>query len=169
MAQYFQVKNFNQGQVIFREGQEGSYACIVHSGEVDVFKDVDGKAVRLARLGRGAVFGEIVGRLGGTVNHQVEAVIPKQVQYRLSIADIEIDGLKALCDRLQSPPIPGGVAFRTEKIGPHVVVNSHDIGRPRVEIGHHLRADQTARPCNQYSHYPSYPNKRNSSAESDCA
>lgn len=59
MAQYFQVKNFNQGQVIFREGQEGSYACIVHSGEVDVFKDVDGRPVRLARLGRGAVFGEM--------------------------------------------------------------------------------------------------------------
>lgn len=58
-SQFFQVKGFNQGQVIFREGQEGSYACIVNSGEVDVFKEVEGKPVRLARLGRGAVFGEM--------------------------------------------------------------------------------------------------------------
>ncbi|MFH1057444.1 MAG: Crp/Fnr family transcriptional regulator [Pseudomonadota bacterium] len=58
-ARYFKVKGYNQGQVIFREGQDGSYACIVNSGEVDVFKDVDGRPMLLARLGRGAVFGEM--------------------------------------------------------------------------------------------------------------
>lgn len=59
MAQYFKVKGYNQGQVIFREGQDGSYACIVNDGEVEVFKEVDGRPMLLARLGRGAVFGEM--------------------------------------------------------------------------------------------------------------
>ena len=59
MPQFFQVKNFNQGQVIFREGQDASYACIVNNGQVEVLKEVDGQQVPLARLGKGAVFGEM--------------------------------------------------------------------------------------------------------------
>lgn len=55
----FQVKAYNQGQTIFREGQDGSFACIVNSGQVAVTKEVNGEPLTLATLGRGAVFGEM--------------------------------------------------------------------------------------------------------------
>ncbi len=59
MTTTFRTKSFNQGQAIFKEGQEGSYACIIHSGKVQVSRRVDGEDVVLAELGRGAVFGEM--------------------------------------------------------------------------------------------------------------
>ncbi len=59
MPQMFTVKAYNQGQTIFREGTEGSFACIVNSGEVAVVKELNGEVVTLAKLGKGAVFGEM--------------------------------------------------------------------------------------------------------------
>lgn len=59
MTTTFRTKSFNQGQAIFREGQEGSYACILNAGSVLVSRMVDGEEVVLAELGRGAVFGEM--------------------------------------------------------------------------------------------------------------
>ena len=55
----FTVKAYSQGQKIFREGQDGSYACIINSGKVAVVKEVKGEEVTLAILGKGAVFGEM--------------------------------------------------------------------------------------------------------------
>ena len=59
MTVTFRTKAYNQGQTIFSEGQDGSYACIIHSGRVGVFKDVGGEQVQLAVLERGEVFGEM--------------------------------------------------------------------------------------------------------------
>lgn len=59
MTTTFRTKSFNRGQYIFKEGQEGSYACIIHSGTVQVSRTIDGEEVVLAELGRGAVFGEM--------------------------------------------------------------------------------------------------------------
>ena len=59
MTVNFTVKSYNQGQTIFREGQEGSYACIINSGKVAVVKDLAGRTVTLAVLEKGEVFGEM--------------------------------------------------------------------------------------------------------------
>ena len=59
MTVNFTVKSYNQGQTIFREGQEGSYACIINSGKVAVVKELSGRAVTLAVLEKGEVFGEM--------------------------------------------------------------------------------------------------------------
>ena len=59
MTVNFTVKSYNQGQTIFREGQEGSYACIINSGKVAVVKSLAGRTVTLAVLEKGEVFGEM--------------------------------------------------------------------------------------------------------------
>jgi len=59
MPTAFTIKAFSKGQKIFREGQDGSYACIINSGKVAVNKEVKGEEVTLAILEKGAVFGEM--------------------------------------------------------------------------------------------------------------
>ena len=52
-------KGFSNGQVIFREGQEGSSAFLVNSGKVEIRKIVDGKEQVLATIGKRELFGEM--------------------------------------------------------------------------------------------------------------
>lgn len=55
-----QTETFEDGAVIFAEGDEGAEAFVVLSGEVSVFKALpNSEEVRLARLGDGELFGEI--------------------------------------------------------------------------------------------------------------
>jgi len=59
MPSAFQTKAYHQRQTIFHEGQDGSYACIINQGRVEVTREVDGQKVTLAELGRGDLFGEM--------------------------------------------------------------------------------------------------------------
>ena len=52
-------KGFSDGQVIFREGQEGSSAFLINSGKVEIRKIVDGKEQVLATIGKRELFGEM--------------------------------------------------------------------------------------------------------------
>ncbi|MHB1206997.1 MAG: cyclic nucleotide-binding domain-containing protein, partial [Rhodospirillaceae bacterium] len=55
---------FEKDKVIFREGHDGTDAFVLESGKVGVFKNIDGKAVRLAVLEKGAMFGEMAAITG---------------------------------------------------------------------------------------------------------
>lgn len=50
---------YEDAQVIVRQGDVGTAMYIVRTGEVEVVRDVDGKAEVLARLGPGSHFGEV--------------------------------------------------------------------------------------------------------------
>lgn len=52
-------KAFADGKVIFREGQEGSSAFMINSGNVEIRKIIDGKEQVLATIGKRELFGEI--------------------------------------------------------------------------------------------------------------
>jgi len=54
-----QRQTLQAGDRIFKEGDEGNMAYVVQSGEVEIFKIVDGKEVVLGRVGQGAIFGEM--------------------------------------------------------------------------------------------------------------
>jgi len=54
-----QRQTLQAGDRIFKEGDEGNTAYVVQSGEVEIFKIVDGKEVVLGRVGQGAIFGEM--------------------------------------------------------------------------------------------------------------
>jgi CRP-like cAMP-binding protein len=51
-------------KVIFREGEASTDAYVVQSGKVGVFKNSDGKMVRLAVMEKGAMFGEMAAITG---------------------------------------------------------------------------------------------------------
>lgn len=55
---------YEKDKIIFREGQDGTDTFVVESGRVGVFKNVEGKPVRLAVLEKGAMFGEMAAITG---------------------------------------------------------------------------------------------------------
>ena len=52
-------KVFQMGEIIFKEGDEGSRAYVVQAGEVEISKIMDGKKVVLGVVGPGGIFGEM--------------------------------------------------------------------------------------------------------------
>jgi CRP/FNR family transcriptional regulator, cyclic AMP receptor protein len=51
--------SYEHGEVIVREGDEGSEMFIIQEGEVEVSREMGGASVVLATLGRGEFFGEM--------------------------------------------------------------------------------------------------------------
>ena len=47
------------GTVIVREGEVGTRAYVIESGEVEVWREVGGERIRLGIVGRGGIFGEM--------------------------------------------------------------------------------------------------------------
>ena len=54
-----EVKNYDAGEVIIRQGDPGDYFYIVESGNVDVFKQNGAKEEPIRTMGVGEYFGEI--------------------------------------------------------------------------------------------------------------
>ncbi len=60
IAGFFSITEFEQDQVIFNEGDAGTFMCIVHQGSVIVRKlNPDGQPVNIATLRRGRALGEM--------------------------------------------------------------------------------------------------------------
>ncbi len=57
---YFSISTVAQGEAIFREGDAGSFMCILHTGQVAVQKTgPDGQVITMATLRSGRAFGEM--------------------------------------------------------------------------------------------------------------
>lgn len=54
-----QRQTYQAGDRIFKEGEEGNIAYVVQSGEVEIYKDIDGEEVVLGTVGQGGIFGEM--------------------------------------------------------------------------------------------------------------
>lgn len=60
VARYFGLSDLEKGKTIFREGDVGTFMCIVSSGDISVLKsNLDGNKVTLATLHKGRTFGEM--------------------------------------------------------------------------------------------------------------
>ncbi len=60
VARYFRAVTISKGEVIFREGDVGTFMCLVSAGDISVTKlDSEGRAVEITLLRRGRVFGEM--------------------------------------------------------------------------------------------------------------
>ncbi len=60
VARYFRAVTINKGEIIFQEGDIGTFMCVVSAGNISVTKfDSDGHLVELTMLRRGRVFGEM--------------------------------------------------------------------------------------------------------------
>ncbi|MFJ3074459.1 MULTISPECIES: cyclic nucleotide-binding domain-containing protein [Pseudomonas] len=59
-AGYFSLAAMSEGEVIFNEGDAGTFMCILHRGRVSVRKaDGNGQPVEIATLRSGRAFGEM--------------------------------------------------------------------------------------------------------------
>ena len=52
-------KVYYAGDVVFKEGDAGTNAYVIQSGQVEIVKNRDGALVLLGTLGKGAIFGEM--------------------------------------------------------------------------------------------------------------
>lgn len=60
VAQYFGINNYSKGDAIFKEGDKGTFMCIVLEGRVSVIKtDKNNEAVVMGTEGVGRAFGEM--------------------------------------------------------------------------------------------------------------
>ncbi len=60
IARYFSSIEVGQGDVIFKEGDVGTFMCVINIGDVSVIKaDSEGRFVEIAKLRKGRVFGEM--------------------------------------------------------------------------------------------------------------
>jgi CRP-like cAMP-binding protein len=60
IARYFSSIEVDKNEVIFQEGDVGTFMCVIHSGDVSVIKaDSEGLSVEIAKLRKGRVFGEM--------------------------------------------------------------------------------------------------------------
>lgn len=60
VARHFGASKVGKGEVIFNEGDAGTFMCIVNSGDVSVLKsDSEGNRIEIAVLRNGRVFGEM--------------------------------------------------------------------------------------------------------------
>jgi len=59
-ARYFRCVTVDKGEIIFQEGDLGTFMCVVNAGNISVTKsDSDGHLVEITILRRGRVFGEM--------------------------------------------------------------------------------------------------------------
>lgn len=54
-----QRQTFQAGDRIFKEGEEGNMAYIVQSGEIEIYREIDGVETILGKVGQGGIFGEM--------------------------------------------------------------------------------------------------------------
>ena len=59
MADVLDRKTFKPGERIFKEGEDGSVAYVIQSGEVEIVKVIEGEERVLATIGQGGIFGEM--------------------------------------------------------------------------------------------------------------
>lgn len=52
-------KVYHDGEILVRQGETGDCMYVIQAGQLEVFRQTDGKEVRLAVLGKGDVFGEM--------------------------------------------------------------------------------------------------------------
>lgn len=88
-------KVFDQGTLIFQEGEPGHEAYVVEYGRVAVFKTVKGQRVDLGSVIQGGIFGEM-------------ALIDDQPRMASALAEVEtacvVIGKERLTEQLQQAP-----------------------------------------------------------------
>jgi len=124
---HFQLKHYNEGDVILREGDINSTLHIIHSGEAHVLKtgSKDGNSNRIHRIATLAA-GEEFGEMTAIDNSEVSATIRAAQPLELISIDLQHGqddpGLKRLCDQLQL------------RIGRRIANRLRDTNKNKVEV-----------------------------------
>ncbi len=124
-------KSYEDGQIIFREGEMSSAAFVTLEGKVKLFKDGPRGRVELARIGKGEMFGEMGVLDGGVRSASAEAwgpvrveVVPRSEFLRRIEADPTlasrvmnklVERLRTADDMLVKPPVAKEKASKSKK------------------------------------------------------
>ena len=54
-----QIVRYVAGTLVYEEGARGDFACLVRSGEIEIFQHRDGARIEIARAHTGQMFGEL--------------------------------------------------------------------------------------------------------------
>lgn len=103
-TQLLDRRSYEAGKAIFSQGDQGDVAFVVESGEIGIFKEIDGKTVRLGSVKAGGIFGEMAvidgsPRMASAVaeTHSVLVRVPKTVfDQKMAATDPFIRGLIAI-------------------------------------------------------------------------
>lgn len=76
------IVRYAAGMLVYDEGENGDYACLVRSGEIEIFHMRDGQKIEIARTKAGQMFGELelvdgAARMAGAravVNAEIEMI-----------------------------------------------------------------------------------------------
>ena len=67
------------GEILFREGDEGTAAYVIYQGGVEIYRNAEGKSITIARLDQGAVFGELSLIDGSPRSASARAMLPSRL------------------------------------------------------------------------------------------
>lgn len=92
---YIERLKANKGRRIFNEGEAGDVAYIVETGEIGIYKEIEGTEIEITTLNPGEIFGEIAvldgkERLASAIALQDSTLIvvsPDTLEDRISKAD----------------------------------------------------------------------------------
>jgi CRP/FNR family cyclic AMP-dependent transcriptional regulator len=97
LFQALAMRNYQAGELLFKEGDVGRALFILESGEIEITRAIDGKTERLALLGPGGYFGEmsLLDDLPRTAS--ARALVPSRVYL---LYKTEMDALMSQAPRL---------------------------------------------------------------------
>jgi CRP-like cAMP-binding protein len=73
------IKKARAGEIILRDGENGSEMYVVHSGSVLVYKTINSEKIELSVIGKGGFFGEMSLLLDPERHASVEAVTDSEL------------------------------------------------------------------------------------------
>jgi hypothetical protein len=116
----------------FRTDEASSFQKIVGADRVHI------------KVVMGPASGEIVARLAGSMDDGRWLYLFEEPQYSGPVSDIKLMMVEILEAGLQTLPVPTGIALRTKKISPHIIVDPvHDPALP-AKIRDDFTADKAA-------------------------
>ncbi|SCA56900.1 putative cAMP-binding protein-catabolite gene activator and regulatory subunit of cAMP-dependent protein kinase [Candidatus Terasakiella magnetica] len=91
----FERRKVRKGRRLFNEGETGDFAYIVETGEITVYKNIEGNDIELSVLHPGEIFGEIAVLDGrrrmasakATMDSTLIVVSPKALEERIEKSD----------------------------------------------------------------------------------
>jgi len=79
-AAEFPLREFEAGETLFSEGEEGDYAGVLESGEVEIWTEVDGERRVLGRALQGEAIGELALLRESTRSASATALVPTRLR-----------------------------------------------------------------------------------------
>jgi len=107
------------------------------------FEEIQGTHCVHVKIVKRAGSREIMARLGGRVHYKRRPKAFKGRMYCLTVANVDLMVVEAGMSGNEPLLVPARVTLRSEKIGPHVIINAVDFPSALAKVVNHLGANKT--------------------------